>query len=291
MKKAAARKVTSNATEVKRDPIEYFLTYFSSWKKLKLMTAWMLRFKKYLQKRAISTEPRVTTQELEEAEGAILMHVQVQSYHQEATSLHKEQPVSKGSKIRDLCPILQNGVIKVGGRLTQGHMSAQVKHPAIIPASHNIANLIMGHYHQQGHVGREWTVSRSREGGFWITRPRKIARQVIRDCYICKRLYANPCKQKMADLPPERMDDNQNPFSYVGVDCFGPYLVKQGRSTVKRYGCLFTCLTTRAVHIEKLRSVDTDSYINALRRFSARRGVPKKIWSDNGKTLLEPEQK
>ena len=85
----------------------------------------------------------------------------------------------------------------------------------------------------------------------------------------------------MADLPPERMDDDQTPFSYVGVDCSGPSLVKQGRSTVKRYGCLFTCLTTRANHIKKLRSVDTDSYINALRCFSARRGVPKKICLDN----------
>ena len=86
----------------------------------------------------------------------------------------------------------------------------------------------------------------------------------------------------MADLPEERMIPDKAPFSYVGTDCFGPILVKLGRSEVKRYGCLFTCLTTRAVHLEVLNTMDTDTFINALRRFVARRGCPLKMWSDNG---------
>jgi len=68
----------------------------------------------------------------------------------------------------------------------------------------------------------------------------------------------------MADLPANRVTPNKPPFTYVGVDYFGPFMVKQGRSLVKRYGCVFICLTTRAVHLEVASSMDTDSFINAL---------------------------
>ena len=90
----------------------------------------------------------------------------------------------------------------------------------------------------------------------------------------------------MADLPNCRLQFDQPPFSSTGVDFFGPILVKQRRSTVKRYECVFTCLAMRGVHIEIANSVDTDSFINALRRFIARRGRPKEIFSDNGTNFV-----
>ncbi|KAJ8034438.1 hypothetical protein HOLleu_21279 [Holothuria leucospilota] len=71
----------------------------------------------------------------------------------------------------------------------------------------------------------------------------------------------------MADLPTERVEDSTPPCSYVGIDVFGPFYVRLGRSEVKRYGCLFTCLSIRAIHVEKLDSLDTDTFINAFRRF------------------------
>ena len=90
------------------------------------------------------------------------------------------------------------------------------------------------------------------------------------------------CSRKMADLLKERVTPGQPPFSHVGMDCFGSFMVKQGRSQVKRYGCIFRCLTVRAVHIEIAHSLDTDSFINALRRFIARRGKPVLVRTDNG---------
>ena len=66
----------------------------------------------------------------------------------------------------------------------------------------------------------------------------------------------------MADLPRNRISPGEPPFTSVGVDCFGPFHVKHGRSRVKRYGVIFTCLALRAVHI-KVASMDTDSSINA----------------------------
>lgn len=94
----------------------------------------------------------------------------------------------------------------------------------------------------------------------------------------------------MADLPEHRVTPDQPPFTFVGVDCFGPFLVKRRRSLVKRYGALFTCLAIRAVHNEIIHGLDTNSFIYCLRRFIARRGPPKVIRSDNGTNFVGGEK-
>ena len=85
----------------------------------------------------------------------------------------------------------------------------------------------------------------------------------------------------MADLPEGRVRPGKPPFTNIGVGCFGPFTVKRGRSHVKSYGVLFTCFAIRAVHIEIANNLYTDSFINVLRRFVARRGQPEEIRSDN----------
>ena len=85
----------------------------------------------------------------------------------------------------------------------------------------------------------------------------------------------------MSDLPIERVTQT-TPFLYTGVDYFGPFIAKERRKELKRYGVLFTCLASRAIHIEVANSLDTDSFLNALRRFIARRGNIKSLKSDNG---------
>lgn len=74
----------------------------------------------------------------------------------------------------------------------------------------------------------------------------------------------------MADLPRNRVIPNEPPFTRTGVDLFGPFSVKLLRSSVKRYGVIFTCLACRAVHIEVATSLETDSFIQALHRFITR---------------------
>ena len=93
----------------------------------------------------------------------------------------------------------------------------------------------------------------------------------------------------MAALPEDRVNPSEPPFSYVGVDCFGPLDVRRGRSTVKRYGVIFTCLSIRAIHIETVHSLDTDSFIGAFRRFIARRGQPLLMRSDNGGNFVKAD--
>ncbi|XP_067022414.1 uncharacterized protein [Acropora muricata] len=117
-----------------------------------------------------------------------------------------------------------------------------------------------------------------------------MIKRVLKECMVCRRLRGNPQVQRMADLPFDRVTPGKPPFSFVGVDCFGPFVVKRGRTQIKQYGCLFTCLTTRAVHIEKLDSFEADSFINGFVRFCARRGVPEKVRSDNGTNFVGREK-
>lgn len=79
-------------------------------------------------------------------------------------------------------------------------------------------------------------------------------------------------------------------FTNTGVDFCGPFMVKVKRSQVKRYACIFTCLVSRAVHIEKVDTLDTESFINAFRRFVSRRGNPENVYSDNGSNLVAGEK-
>lgn len=102
---------------------------------------------------------------------------------------------------------------------------------------------------------------------------------------MCRRIKSTPQDQKMADLPEDRLTPAP-PFTDVGVDYFGPYVTKEGRKERKRYGALFTCLVSRAVHIEVAHSLDTDSFLHTLRRFIARRGQVREIRSDNGTNFV-----
>ncbi|XP_077974528.1 uncharacterized protein LOC144430461 [Styela clava] len=94
----------------------------------------------------------------------------------------------------------------------------------------------------------------------------------------------------MADLPEDRLIPDKPPFSFVALDCFGPFVVRQGRSEIKRYDVLFACLVTRAVHVEIAHSLDRSAVIMFLRRFISRRGQVVEIRSDNGGNFVSGEQ-
>ena len=121
---------------------------------------------------------------------------------------------------------------------------------------------------------------------YWIPRAGVMIRSIVSKCVTCQRYRAKLSTQKMADLPEQRLVIGEPPFSQSGVDYFGPFEIRRGRSTVKRYGVLFTCFAIRAVHLEVAHSLDTDSCINAIRRFASRRGPVRKLRSDNGTNLI-----
>ena len=234
----------------------------------------------------------LSVEEMNASRLAIVRHVQQNEYAKEISMLQTDEQARllRVSSLQNLCPVLQEGVLRVGGRLENAEVDYEVKHPVIIPGKHRVAELVIREYHQSnGHVGLNMMKAMIRQE-FWITQITAAVRRVLSDCFICKRNHQAPCRQRMAPLPAERLVADHPPFTFVGVDYFGPMLVVQGRSHVKRYACLFTCLTTRAVHVEIAHSLDTESFLAAFSRFVSRRGRPSKVFSDNGTNFTSAEK-
>ncbi|XP_055529112.1 uncharacterized protein LOC129721047 isoform X1 [Wyeomyia smithii] len=117
---------------------------------------------------------------------------------------------------------------------------------------------------------------------FEILKLRALIKEVTSKCIWCRIQRASPRPPPMAPLPSARLTPFIKPFTSVGVDYFGLVYVKVGRNRVKRWVALFSCMTIRAVHLEVVHSLSTESCIMAVRRFVARRGPPAEFYSDNG---------
>ena len=154
--------------------------------------------------------------------------------------------------------------------MRQAPIEQEQRHPVILAKKHHVVDLIDRHYRLlSGHCGQEYVLSLIRKS-YWIIKGRVAVRRAVNRCFSCRRRQAPSGAQKMADLPADRVTPNKPPFSFVGVDCFGLFWVKRARSQVKRYGVLFPCLATRAIHLEVAQGMDTDSFLNSMRRFVAR---------------------
>jgi len=260
---------------------------FSSWKRLRAAIAWLLRLGAIRRKQQVP-KGSLTVDELEAAEVEILKHVQQSAFSDVIDAVQKNAFCKKGkdlSSLRKLNPILFSGLLRVGGRLRRAPVTSDTKHPVILPASSHVTRLIIEDYHLQvGHSGMAGTWTALRQN-YWVIRGAATVRKVLGKCLFCKRRNAKVGKQFMADLPKERVMPDKPVFHATGIDFFGPFYVKEGRRNVKRYGCLFTCLTSRAVHIEITPSLNADAFINALRRFVCRRGFPYCFYSDNGTNI------
>lgn len=232
----------------------------------------------------------LTRDDLNNAEMAIVLFSQWERFQKEFSSLVKRPSLQRSSDIYRLDPVLQNGLLRVGGRLRKALMPEGIKHPIILSKNQHKATLILHHIHKQlGHAGRNHMLSDLRKT-YWITRANSACMKIITDCVICCRLQGKVGQQKMADLPVERILPDLTPFTNVGMDYLNPIQVKRGHSLVKRHGVIFTCMASRSVHLEVAYSLDTDSCINAIWRFVCRRGQISNLRSDNGTNLTGTER-
>lgn len=157
-----------------------------------------------------------------------------------------------------------------------------IRHPIIIPHRSPLATLIVRQAHEdRGHVSADQTLQEVRKQ-YWILKGRLTIQRILNGCLLCKRHQAKPLQPMMADLPSFRTEPGLPAFAHTGVDSLGPIEVKMLRTRVKRYGCLLTCLTTRAVDIQMAYQLDTDSVILCLARLESRYGTPPTYRSDNG---------
>ena len=179
-----------------------------------------------------------------------------------------------------------DGVLRVGGRIRNASIPYDVKHPVILPSKGHVTMLLVRHHHERiSHQGRGISLNDLRTHGYWIIGGNSSVSRYTSKCVTCHELRGALEEQKMANLPEDRLEPAP-PFTHCGVDYFGPFVRKEGHKELKRYGVLFTCLSSRAIHLEVSASLETDSFINALRCFINRRGLVRTIRCDQGTNLV-----
>ena len=278
-------------THIKKVNCENFpilLTWFQTIR----LWAWLLRFIS----NALPNSQRIMSKvlsvtELDYAKTKLLQVSQENSFKNELRALRKGNAVSVDSRLSRLDVFLgQDGLIRVGGRLRKSSFSYELSHPIVISNTCNLASKIIDHFHKKiHHQGRGMTISEIRNNGYWILGLSNAVKKLVHGCVTCARLRGAPCQQKMADLPPERLL-NSPPFTFIGCDLFGPFFIKQGRSQVKRWVVLFSCMCSRAIHLESVHSLSTDSFISAFKRLVAVRGPIRMIRCDQGTNFIGAEK-
>jgi hypothetical protein len=175
--------------------------------------------------------------------------------------------------------------VKTNAFVTQCELNLEI----LLPKGHFVTTLIIRHAHEcQLHAGHQGTLAYIRQK-YWPIAGRDAVRQVIHRCIRCFKTNPTTFDQIMGDLPSDRVTQNR-PFLISGVDFAGPISLKEGRGRgkriVKAYIALFICMTTKAVHVELVGDLTTESFLNALKRLISRRGMVSKLYSDNATNFI-----
>ena len=267
-------------------------TRHSDWLHLVRLRAWVCRFVNNCRSTPDSRQTGVLQpEEIVDAEYQIIGQAQHEVFGKEILALKSKKPIASSSKIVGLDPVLDDdGLVRSGGRLKFADcLPFDARFPVILPRRHWVTKLIVKKYHEDGkHCLGTNQMLASISSRFWIVAGREEIREWGKTCAKCIKNKAKPAVQKMAPLPKSRVKCSYRAFSQTGVDFAGPFLTIHGRGKPrhKRYLCLFTCLATRAVHLEMAYSLDTDSFLNAFYRMANRRGMPTEMISDNGTNFV-----
>ena len=229
----------------------------------------------------------VSIEEREKAKATIFKLLQQEQFGEEMKSLKAEKECQQNSTI---IPFLdEEGLIRAKGRIGKSQLDFNAKPPILLHWKHHAIELFLRNEHKDNkHEGTEH-VRNIVQQKMWILGIRNALRSIKNKCITCRKGRAQTIAPVMAGLPEERLDA-PTAFTNVGVDYFGPFSVKIGRRNEKRWCCLFTYLTMRAVHIEVVPKLDTDSCRNAIMRFIARKSKPSTIFSDNGTNFVGAER-
>ncbi|EPB67263.1 integrase core domain protein [Ancylostoma ceylanicum] len=271
---------------------QFSLSRYSTLIKSQRIIGWILRFIR----RSMEGLPAATTEAIlkrvpelrKTATSGPLTGLEMR-YAKQALIRNHQLSVLSGDYIKSMNKTLKlfqdsEGIWRARGRLGKSSLCDSAKFPIFIPPKSELASKIISNAHGEYHRGVAHTMSTVREE-FWIPKLRQQARTVVRRCVRCKRFNGLPyIYPEMSDMPTQRVQKTR-PFANIGLDFFDLPQIKEGDVFRKAYGCIFTCAVTRMIHLEVLRSMGTGDFLNALRRFFSRRGVPSLIICDNAPTF------
>ena len=217
------------------------------------------------------------------------LHYWLYSVQQDEFS--EEVTVIKHSKSHRKLPLIStlglfidqsDHLIRCRGRIEKSN-SVTAKYPILLSRRHPFSyRLIMRAHFKVMHGGTADTLAQLREN-YWLPKGRQVVKQILSKCYICRYLMSKTYPYPGPPVLPECRVKLTTPFGTVGVDYSGSININTGEKVSKYYFCIFTCATTRAIHLELARDMTAETFLHLLRRFIARRSRPSLIISDNGK--------
>ncbi|XP_057290844.1 uncharacterized protein LOC130613498 [Hydractinia symbiolongicarpus] len=294
------KSVHVNMNTIQDDVLSRIENSLSSWEKAKRVVAYVFKYIFILRYRVEQRRQEqsllkvdyphlkhLSVDMMEHAASKIISLLQEKYFASEIDSLERKSNLISSSTIYKLNPFVNShGILRVGGRLRNANFDENVIHSILLPKNSKITELIVRWCHEKvAHSGRGMTLNELRGNGFWVIGANTVVRSLINKCVTCRSLRGKVGNQLMGNLPKEGLQ-SEPPFTYCGVDMFGLFVIKVRRNELKRYGAMFTCLSSRAIHIEITSSMDTDSFILALRRVIARRGNIRTMISDNGSNFV-----
>uniref|UniRef100_A0A7I4XXG8 Integrase catalytic domain-containing protein n=1 Tax=Haemonchus contortus TaxID=6289 RepID=A0A7I4XXG8_HAECO len=224
----------------------------------------------------VTSVPKIESRDVEMAEFLLF-----RDYQRESATQSRLRPTKTKKTYKD-----PNGIIRVVNRMKHAEMTSTAKNPILLAPDHALTKMIIRQSHLVlSHAGVEHLVSVLRQR-YFIPSIRTLVRSIIRQCVPCQRQQACPYKYpNPPDLPFERVTRSR-PFQRIDLDYFGPLQASiQSMEARKVWVCLFTCMTTRALHLELVHDNSSSEFLFAFRRFMARRGVPDHVISDNAPTF------
>lgn len=210
------------------DSLDVLLDKWPSLSKIQRIICYCLRFIKNSRNPSCKSSSTFDAPELHEALLILVKHVQSLCFSDIISNLQRGKHIPKC--FRKLSPFCgEDGVLRVGGRLTHSGLRYDQKHPALLPRKHRLTELIIEHIHKENlHPGLQ-TLHFLISQNFWILSPRRAIRHTLSKCLRCFRINPKPYQPPMGDLPPVRVSQVK-PFSCVGVDFGGPFFITLGKS-------------------------------------------------------------
>ena len=273
------------------EPVFTLWNRYSSLNKLISVVAYCLLFMislKFPTYRTLPKPIKLLNSEISNARELVYHLSQLRYFGNDYHILKSGKPLPKSSKMCSLHPFVENSnLIRVGGRLDNSNLGFSTKHPIILQKSSRIVNLLVYQIHVD-HQHASPNVMSILSESFYKVGVKSIVIRISRNCSLCQRVYCQP-QQLMGELPAKRVNISL-PFTSVSVDMAGPFYIKWGNAKkltiFKPYVALFICMYTRAVHLELVCDLSTDSFLAAFSRFTARQGMPSEVTSDNGSNFI-----
>jgi len=179
------------------------------------------------------------------------------------------------------------GILRCGGRLWHADLPYSAKHPILLDANPGFTTLVIRNCHESVmHDGVKETLTEL-GSKFWLARGRQVVKKLLHSCVTCRRHKGKPYQAPPPPPLPEFRVKTAPAFTFTVLDYAGPLHVKGANKKTegKVWICLYTCGVTRAVHLDIVPDPTAEAFFRSFRRFTARRGLPLKIVSDNGSTF------